>query len=87
MIKAGVLVIGSLTTSIKLMMFTPFFRVYRILISLLIFVFFTITVRLDLLTRLKDLDNNPFVVESVDSFIHLRVLSSTNLLDDLIILL
>ena len=39
------------------------------------------------LTGLQDFDDNALIVQSVDSFVHFRVLASTDLLDDLIVVL
>jgi hypothetical protein len=36
---------------------------------------------------LQDFDDNALIVQSVDSFVHFRVLASTDLLDDLIVVL
>lgn len=36
---------------------------------------------------LEDLDNNSLVVQSIDTFVHLRVLSTSNFLNDLVVLL
>ena len=95
--RAGVFVIGSRTTSIRLMIFTPPLSVYRILISLRILVFLTKQIcqirklRAETpdepLTWFKDFDNDSLISLSVDALVNFRVLSSANLLDNLIVLL
>ena len=83
-----ILVMGSRTTSIRLMMLIPSLRVCRILISRRILVFLTVA-RSGVagLTGLEDLDDDALVVLGVDPLVDLRVLAATNLLDDLVILL
>jgi len=88
MMRAGVLVIGSLTTSRRLIMLTPFLRVCKILISLLILVFLTNQTETKVwLTWLEDLDNDALIVGGVDTFVDFGVLSASDLLNDLVVVL
>ena len=62
------------------------------MISLLILFFLTrgknrLGGELRLLTWLEDLDDNSLVIESIDALVNFRVLASTNLLDNLIVVL
>jgi len=63
-------------------------RVCKILISLLILVFLTNQTETKVwLTWLEDLDNDALIVGGVDTFVDFGVLSASDLLNDLVVVL